>query len=138
MSLLSVYSFMARSFSQVIADGQFAVLGVTLLAEVANIQTILKSISEAEDMVGGQNNEVVDSQSISVSNEWEDMGHLLQRPLSPSTPSDPSGQYHARGCRAPEIRSERQKSISSTVKSRHKQSNVALDSTIDQIFGLLG
>ncbi|KAI4229295.1 MAG: hypothetical protein L6R36_000947 [Xanthoria steineri] len=85
-----------RSFSQVVPDSQFSVLGVALLAETARIHAIIDPINDllkiSEAVGEGQGALGASRIPSSGLKELEEVGHSVQRPASSSQLSQSAAQ----------------------------------------------
>lgn len=107
-----------RSFSQLVVDGQFAVLGITLLAEISRIRTQLGSPTVFGSAVEGPAS--------------EDLGFPVQRPV-PSPSSRTSSERRSSRQTMTVCHALNPPPTRRVVKSRDKRSETAL-SAIDRIF----
>lgn len=85
-----------RSFSQVVPDSHFSVLGIALLAETARIHAIIDPIhglvKTSENVSEAQGAVRTGRVPISGLKEMEDVGRLVQRPALSSLLSDSTAQ----------------------------------------------
>ncbi|KAL8914116.1 MAG: hypothetical protein Q9171_001232 [Xanthocarpia ochracea] len=81
-----------KSFSQIVSDSQFSVLGIALLAETARIQALLDPIQDSmklpEHVIEGQKDLRTNPVQQPGPKEWEDVGRLVQRPASSTATPD--------------------------------------------------
>lgn len=82
-----------RSFRQSLHDSQFAVLGLTLLAELASIETHVRRIIASGPMAEDRSDAVVVLDATSTSEISEDVGRPVERPSSPPLPSNSHSEY---------------------------------------------
>ncbi|KAI4238887.1 MAG: hypothetical protein LQ349_000800 [Xanthoria aureola] len=125
-----------RSFSQVVPDSQFSVLGIALLAETARIHAIIDPIDDllkiSENVDEAQGTLRASRIPPSGLKELEEVGHSVQRPAS----SSPLAQSAARGALfvpdAPLSQSTDRTVIRSLATAEHKR--LREPKSIDELF----
>lgn len=116
-----------RSLSQLIADNQFAVLGVSLLAELAKLDSLFDPITPYVSSNIGRNDALHLTTRL---RESEDTGNPVQRNL----PTFAVTEHVVEQRTLSEVSGGVTFSTSSTTKIRQTQSKANSTSTIDQIF----
>lgn len=126
----------ARSFSQVVADSQFSVLGVTFLAELAKVRAVVDSMTGAEPVVAGRRNIVEDAHDWLKFEELEDLGRPIERHVSPPGAQKPFPQDLVPKGGAQMDHSTGRSGARSAAITKHQRPKKGL-SAIDQLFSTL-
>lgn len=124
-----------RSFSQLVHDNQFSMLGIALLAEMARIQAIVAPIAHRPLPLSEVVNHHLDRLA-SQSKELEDVGRPIQRLRSPSPEPDFAAQEPIS---MPEVSSHHtthRTALRSMPTSKHKACSKP-QNVIDQLFQAL-
>ncbi|KAI4136736.1 MAG: hypothetical protein L6R39_007639 [Caloplaca ligustica] len=121
-----------RSFSQLASDGQFASLGITLLAELAKIHTFLGHMAVLREDDQDQSAAAVVMQGTPILKAPEDIGRLIERPNPGDQPVKAFPPRHV----APDPPNASLTTTGHMTKSRIRRSKSA-PSAIDRIFETL-
>lgn len=118
-----------RSFRQSLHDGQFAVLGLTLLAELASIETHVRRIIASGPMAEDRSDAVVVLDATSTSGKSEDVGRPVERTSSPPLPSNSHSEYCSSRQVAPRTRN--------VSRNPYRTTATIAPNAIDRIFVML-